>query len=106
MREAVKHHVPLTVMSVHPAPARPATRIYWAVPTHPENSFDPELARMAVQEFVDKVASEIGGTPEVDSLGLMAEDEARASWGQRLRIPSRLDSPTGSQQVAEYEQQW
>ena len=82
MREAVKHHVPLTVMSVHPAPVRPATRIYWAVPTYPENSFDPELARMAVQEFVDKVASEIDGTPEVTvsvATGDAAEELVRAS---------------------------
>ena len=32
----------------------------------PESSHDPELARTAVREFVDKVASEIGETvPEV-----------------------------------------
>jgi len=28
MREAVEHHLPLTVMSIHPPPARPATSIY------------------------------------------------------------------------------
>ena len=56
MREAVKHRLPLTVVSIHPPPARPATSIYWGVHSYPENSFDPELARMAVQEFVDKVA--------------------------------------------------
>ena len=66
MREAAHHHAPLTVLSIHPPPARPATRIYWGVHTYPENSFDPELARMGVQEFVDKVAGEIGETvPEV-----------------------------------------
>ncbi len=62
MREAAHHHVSLTVMTVHPAPVRPATRIYWGVRTYPENSFDPELARTAVQELVDKVASEINET--------------------------------------------
>jgi nucleotide-binding universal stress UspA family protein len=63
MREAVKHHLPLTVISIHPPPARPATSIYWGVHSYPENSFDPELARMAVQQFVDKVAGEIGEAP-------------------------------------------
>jgi nucleotide-binding universal stress UspA family protein len=33
MREAVHHHVPLTVMTVNPAPVRPATEIYWGI--HP-----------------------------------------------------------------------
>ena len=32
LREAAQHHAPLTVMTVHPAPVRPATRIFWAVP--------------------------------------------------------------------------
>jgi nucleotide-binding universal stress UspA family protein len=65
MREAVKHHLPLTVMSIHPPSARPATSIYWGVHSYPENSFDPELARAAVQQFVDKVAGEIGEAPEI-----------------------------------------
>ena len=66
MREAALRRAPLEVVTVHPAPARPATRIYWGIPTYPENSFDPEAARMAVQEFVDKVANETGETvPEV-----------------------------------------
>ena len=62
MREAAHHHVPLTVLSIHPPPARPATSIYWGVHSYPENSFDLALARTAVQEFVDKVEGEIGGT--------------------------------------------
>jgi nucleotide-binding universal stress UspA family protein len=53
------------------------------VHTYPENSFDPELARMAVQEFVDKVAGEIGETvPEVTvtvAAGDAAEELVRAS---------------------------
>ena len=57
MREAVRHRLPLTVMSIHPPPARPATSIYWGVHSYPENSFDPELARMAVREFVDNAYS-------------------------------------------------
>ena len=38
MREAVKHQLPLTVMSIHPPPARPATSIYWGVHSYPENA--------------------------------------------------------------------
>jgi nucleotide-binding universal stress UspA family protein len=83
MREAVQHHVPLTVMTVRPAPVRPATRIFWAVPDLPDNSYDPELARKALQEFVDKVANEIGETgPEVTvsvSAGDPAEELVKAS---------------------------
>jgi nucleotide-binding universal stress UspA family protein len=66
MREAAKHDVPLRVLSVHPPSARPATKIYWGVHSYPENSFDPDLASMAVEDFVDKVASEAGGpVPEI-----------------------------------------
>jgi nucleotide-binding universal stress UspA family protein len=82
MREAVKHHLPLTVMSIHPPPIRPATSIYWGAHSYPENSFDPELARMAVQQFVDKVAGEIGETPEITvtiGTGDAAEELVRAS---------------------------
>jgi len=82
MREAVKHHLPLTVMSIHTPPARPATSIYWGVHSYPENSFDPELARAAVQEFVDKVAGEIGEAPEITvsiGTGDAAEELLKAS---------------------------
>jgi nucleotide-binding universal stress UspA family protein len=66
MREAAVHHLPLNVVTVHPAPARPATEIFWGIRSYPENSFDPELARAGVQQFVEKVAHEIGETaPEV-----------------------------------------
>ncbi len=83
MREAVQHHVPLAVMTVHPEPVRPATRIYWGVHDYPESSHDPELARKAVQDFADKVASEIGETvPEVTvsvATGDVAEELVKAS---------------------------
>ena len=82
MHEAVKHRLPLTVMSIHPPPARPATSIYWGVHNYPENSFDPELARMAVQEFVDKVGGEIGEAPEITvsvGTGDAAEELVKAS---------------------------
>jgi nucleotide-binding universal stress UspA family protein len=82
MREAVKHQLPLTVMSIHPPPARPATSIYWGVHSYPENSFDPEIARMAVQQFVDKVAGEIGEAPDITvnvGTGDVAEELVNAS---------------------------
>jgi nucleotide-binding universal stress UspA family protein len=66
MRQAAQEHVPLTVMTVHPNPARPATEIYWGVHAYPEDSHNVEVAQRAVQEVVDKVASEMGETaPEV-----------------------------------------
>jgi nucleotide-binding universal stress UspA family protein len=60
MREAAQHRLPLTVMSIHPPATRPATRIYWGVHTYPDGSFDPDLAQLAVKDFADNVASEIG----------------------------------------------
>lgn len=83
MREAVLRHVPLTVMTVLPVQARPATTIYWGLHTSHENSPNEDHARKVVQEFVDKVASEIGGTaPEVTvsvATGNPAEELVMAS---------------------------
>jgi nucleotide-binding universal stress UspA family protein len=60
MREAAAHQVTLTVMAVHQETPRPATQIYWNVPTLPEGSLDPGLARAAVRKWVDTVADEDG----------------------------------------------
>jgi nucleotide-binding universal stress UspA family protein len=83
MREAAHHHVPLTVMTVRPASPRPATQIYWNVPDLPDRSFDPEVARMALQKMVDEVAEDLGETPpEVIvsvTTGDPAEELVRAS---------------------------
>ena len=83
IREAAQRHVPLTVMTVRPAQVRPATQIYWDVPTLPENSGDAELVRTEAQEFVDKIANEVGETvPEVTVnvvTGDPAEELVRAS---------------------------
>ena len=89
MREAVKHHLPLTAVSIHPPPARPATSIYWGVHSYPENSFDPEIARGAVQQFVDKVAGEIGEAPEITvsvGTGDVAEELVKASQGADMLV--------------------
>jgi nucleotide-binding universal stress UspA family protein len=59
MHEAAEHQAPLTVMTVHQDPVRPATQIFWNVPTLPEGGLNEDLARKAVQEFVDQVANEI-----------------------------------------------
>jgi nucleotide-binding universal stress UspA family protein len=83
MREAVQHNVPLTVLSVHPGQVRPATGIYWGVHSYPEDSHNQDVARAAVQEFVDKATHEIGEkAPEVriDVVnGNPAEELIRAS---------------------------
>ena len=83
MREAAHHNVPLTVMTVHPAPVRPATQIYWNVPDLPDRSFDPEIARTALQKMVDEVAEDLGeAPPEVIvtvTTGDPAEELVRAS---------------------------
>jgi nucleotide-binding universal stress UspA family protein len=77
MHEAAHHHVPLTVMTVHPAAARPATQIYWNVPDLPDKSFDPEPVERAVQEMVDTVAKEIGETPPGVTVKVIPGDPAQ-----------------------------
>ena len=75
MREAAVHQVPLTVIAVHPAPVRPATRIYWNVPDYASN-FDPEPTRKAVQELVDQVASEMTEAPPEVTVSVVQGDPA------------------------------
>jgi nucleotide-binding universal stress UspA family protein len=82
MREAAVHHLPLTVMSIHPVPARPATGIFWGLHQYPEDSFDQDLARREVQDFVNEVASEIGEAPQITVsvlVGDPAEELIKAS---------------------------
>jgi nucleotide-binding universal stress UspA family protein len=90
MREAAQHHLPLTVMTVRPAPVRPATRIFWAVPDLPEDSHNPDLTLKAVQQFVDQVATETVETvPEVTvtvATGDVAEELVRASRDADLLV--------------------
>ena len=90
MREASLRQVPLEVVMVHPNPVRPATEIYWGIRPLPENSFDPELARSALQQFVGQVASEIDGTvPEATVTvvtGDTAEELVNASHGADLVV--------------------
>ena len=90
LREAAQHHAPLTVMTVHPAPVRPATRIFWAEPDLPDNSYDPEFARRALQGFVDQVASGIVETmPEITvrvAMGDAAEELVKASRDADLLV--------------------
>src|ERR1017187_8646217 len=74
MQEAVLRHVPLTVMTVRPDPVRPATTIYWGLHTLPENSHNLDLVQKAVQEFVDKVTSELGGEGPGVSMGVGTGD--------------------------------
>jgi nucleotide-binding universal stress UspA family protein len=60
MREAARHDLPLSVMTVHPAPPRPATHIYWNIPELPEGGLSEEQTRAALGQFVDLVANETG----------------------------------------------
>jgi nucleotide-binding universal stress UspA family protein len=76
MREASVHHLPLTVMSIHPEPARPATGIFWGLHQYPEDSFDEELARREVQDFVNAVASESGEPPPEIFVSVLTGDAA------------------------------
>jgi nucleotide-binding universal stress UspA family protein len=90
MHEAVQHNVPLTVMTVHQAPVRPATEVYWNIPDLPDRSFDPEPLRKAAQEMVDTVAKEIGeALPEITvtvTTGDPAEELVTASHDADLLV--------------------
>jgi len=83
MHEAVLRHLPLTVVTVRPGEARPATMIFWGLHTNSGNDDNENLVRKAVQELVDKVAGENGGTlPEVTvsvATGNPAEELVNAS---------------------------
>jgi nucleotide-binding universal stress UspA family protein len=90
IREAGQHDVPLTVMTVRPAPVRPATRIFWAVPDLPEDSHNPEFTRKAVRQFVDQAVTETGETaPEITvtvATGDAAEELVRAAHDADLLV--------------------
>ena len=90
LREAAHRHLPLTVVSVRPAPVRPATDIYWAVPDLPADARDEEAELQALREFVDKVADETGETvPDISLLmekGDPAEELIRASRDADLLV--------------------
>jgi len=90
MQEAALRQTLLTVMTVLPGEARPATMVFWGVRTYSESSDDAELVRTAVHDLVDKVASEIGGPlPEVTvtvATGNPAEELLRASRDADLLV--------------------
>ena len=66
MREAAQRRIPLTVVTVHPNPVRPAARVYWAEPDLPGDDADLELIRKRIQELAHEAASDLGGpAPEV-----------------------------------------
>lgn len=83
MHEAALRHQPLTVITVCPSAARPATATFWGLPTLPDGGFNQEHARQAVQEGVDKATSETAETaPEVTvevAAGEPTEELVRAS---------------------------
>jgi nucleotide-binding universal stress UspA family protein len=96
MREAAQHDLPLTVMTVLPAPVRPATHIYWNIPELPEGGLSEEQTRAALQQFVDLVAEEIGEkAPDVTLIvatGDPAAELIRASQDADMVVLGRRGS--------------
>jgi nucleotide-binding universal stress UspA family protein len=90
MQEAVLRQVPLTVMTVRPGVVRPATTVFWGLHIYPEHTHNEDLVRDAVQELVDKVASEVGGAlPAVTvtvASGNAAEELVNASRDADLLV--------------------
>jgi nucleotide-binding universal stress UspA family protein len=76
MHEAVLRRAPLTVMTVRPAPARPATMSFWGLRTLPEGDSSQEQARRAVQEFVDKAVSGTSETAPVVTVNVTTGEPA------------------------------
>ena len=76
VREAARHGLPLTVISVRPAPVRPATHIFWNIPVLEEDSHEVDQARAAVREFVDKVVTESGETAPDITVTVVTGDPA------------------------------
>lgn len=82
VREAVRHHSPLTVMTVYSEPPRPATGIYWGIHNYSEESFDGDTTRKAVAQLADEVASETGERPTEITVNV-----ARGMWPQNCSGP-------------------
>jgi nucleotide-binding universal stress UspA family protein len=98
IREAERRKVPLTVLTVHPDPVRPATGIYWGVPEHSEGSADLEVARTQVRAWADQVASDIGASaPEVQVTVVTGDPASRLIAASRdadlLVVGSRGGGP-------------
>jgi nucleotide-binding universal stress UspA family protein len=84
MREAAQRRLPLTVVTVHPNPARPAARIYWAEPDLPGDDVDLELIRKRIQEIVDQAASDLGGpAPEITVKAVTGDPAAELAVASR-----------------------
>jgi len=90
MRQAALQRLPLTVLGVRPDPVRPVTGIYWGVRSYPEDPHNPEVARKAIQEIVERARNEIGGTaPQVTVkvvTGDPAEELIKASHGADMVV--------------------
>ncbi len=90
LREAARHQLPLTLMTVRHGTVRPATEVYWPVLEHPDNRADEESTRKAVRALVDEVATETGETaPEVTvtvATGNPAEELIRAAQGADMLV--------------------
>jgi nucleotide-binding universal stress UspA family protein len=90
IRQAALQQLPLTVLGVRPDPVRPVTGIYWGVHAYPEDPHNPEVARKAIQEIVERAWNEIGGTaPQVTVkvvTGDPAEELIKASQGADMVV--------------------
>jgi nucleotide-binding universal stress UspA family protein len=76
MRHAAQQQVPLTVLAVRPAPARPATGIYWGLHAYPEDSHNPEVARKAIEQIVEQARNEVGETTAQVTVNVVTGDPA------------------------------
>src|SRR5215472_1684802 len=76
VREAARHHTPLTVMTLYSVPPRPATGIDWGMHNYSEESFDEETTRKAVPQLADEVAGETGERPAEITVNVARGDVA------------------------------
>jgi nucleotide-binding universal stress UspA family protein len=76
MRQAAQQQVPLTALTVRPAPVRPATGIYWGLRAYPEDNHNPEVARKAIEQIVEQARNEIGETRAQVTVNVVTGDPA------------------------------
>ena len=94
VREAARHRLPLTVLTVRSPEPRPATHIFWNIPDDlAEDGREPDRERKAIQDYVTLVAQETGDAiPDITVdvvAGDAAEELIRASHGAELLVVGR-----------------
>lgn len=102
IREAERRNVPLTVLTVHPDPVRPATEIFWGLPEYPATSADLKVARQNVRDWAEKLAGEIGAAAPELHVTVVTGDPAAQLIAASLDADLLVVGSRGSGPVAQH----